>query len=352
MLNTGVERISEQHLTPAVIRQYVMGALPGRKRHAVERHCLDCPLCSDALESFSARPQRSFLGRDLVELNRRLAERANQNFRKTKPLVLQPWSIAATLLLLLLASVTLITNQLQTGAPVSEARIDTPVYPDTLVLYQQPALVLVRNDRRRETARQASADAYESYLRSADGTKPAFSTPSLNLDPRPEAKVAARNPATSPRKSAADPFMEAVTDAEISEKKNSTPVVAHSETKAERSNANGRMKGFESVVGSGARKDSARPQPEGGYATFEDYLARQIRYPDLARQRQVAGTVGLEFTVEPDGTLTNFKVLKSLGYGCDEEAIRVLQQGPKWQPGWVNNQPVRKRVKTQIRFKH
>ncbi|MBC7923317.1 MAG: TonB family protein [Ferruginibacter sp.] len=433
------------HLTPAVIRQYVTGELSGRQRHAVERHCLDCPLCSDALESFSARPQPSFLGKDLVELNKRLAGRINRDARKTRPLVFQPWSIAATLLVLLLASVIVLTNQLsRTGEPASEALTETPTYPDTLVLYQRPALVLVRNDRRREVARQASADAYERTLRPAGEAKPAFLAPSLNLNPRPEAKVEARNPATLAKKPAAAPLMEPVTDAETTEKKDSVPVVVRSEAVAERSAANAKdrpkrvasvsapvtvtgkvisaeegftlpgisvtVKGSTEgvttdrngvfsllarpgstlvvgfigyaprevalndsilsrlpleivlaadnqslsevvVMGYGANKNLARPQPDGGYAAFEAYLNQQIRYPELARQRKVEGTVGLEFTVEPDGTLTDFKVLKSLGYGCDEEAVRVLQQGPKWKPSLENNRPVRKKVKTRIRFK-
>jgi TonB family protein len=96
--------------------------------------------------------------------------------------------------------------------------------------------------------------------------------------------------------------------------------------------------------------NSPDPIPEGGYQVLNSYLSHHLRYPEEAQQLKVKGTVGLEFTVEPDGSLSNFKISKSLGHGCDEEAVRVLLQGPKWKPGVENNHPVRKKVKTRIKF--
>jgi len=79
-------------------------------------------------------------------------------------------------------------------------------------------------------------------------------------------------------------------------------------------------------------------QPEGGFRKLEQYLSRNLRYPQAARQKGIEGTVRLQFTVRADdGIPSNFKVLQSLTEDCNNEAIRLLREGPKWNlPPGVN----------------
>ena len=63
------------------------------------------------------------------------------------------------------------------------------------------------------------------------------------------------------------------------------------------------------------------------------FLQSRIQYPLLAKENEVEGTVYLRFVVEADGSLSGFRVLRSLGYGCDEEALRVARQMPRFRPG-------------------
>ncbi|RCH54585.1 energy transducer TonB [Mucilaginibacter hurinus] len=92
------------------------------------------------------------------------------------------------------------------------------------------------------------------------------------------------------------------------------------------------------------------PAFPGGLAAFGNYLSKNIRYPAVARENNVQGRVFLQFVVEKDGSLTDIKVLRSLGSGTDEEAIRVLKKSPRWTPGVQNGRNVRVLFTVPIAF--
>lgn len=85
----------------------------------------------------------------------------------------------------------------------------------------------------------------------------------------------------------------------------------------------------------------ALPTFKGGESTFGRYLSNDLRYPPDARERGIQGRVILAFVVETDGSLTNIRVLKSVHPDLDAEALRVLKQSPKWNPGTQHGVPVR-----------
>lgn len=92
------------------------------------------------------------------------------------------------------------------------------------------------------------------------------------------------------------------------------------------------------------------PSPQGGYEGFYKYLAKHIEYPRQAIRMDIQGKVFLSFVVEKDGRLSNIKVIRGIGSGCDEEAIRVLQACPAWHPGRQRYKPVRVRMVVPINF--
>ncbi|MFT4760940.1 MAG: TonB family protein [Paraglaciecola sp.] len=71
--------------------------------------------------------------------------------------------------------------------------------------------------------------------------------------------------------------------------------------------------------------------PKMGVLKFEKYIQQNRRYPEEAKENNVSDTVVVQFKVKENGALTDFKILKSVGFGCDEEAIRLLKDGPKWE---------------------
>lgn len=75
------------------------------------------------------------------------------------------------------------------------------------------------------------------------------------------------------------------------------------------------------------------PAYPGGTRGIGRYFRRNYRYPYEARNAQIEGVVYVRFVVQPSGELTDFVVVTGVGYGCDEEALRLLQNMPKWVPG-------------------
>jgi protein TonB len=92
------------------------------------------------------------------------------------------------------------------------------------------------------------------------------------------------------------------------------------------------------------------PEFPGGLDKFGAYLGKSIRYPAVARENGTQGRVIVTFVVERDGSLTDIKVTRGIGSGCDEEAVRVLKNSPKWKPGIQNGRPVRVQYSVPISF--
>jgi TonB family protein len=335
-------------------------------------------------------------------------------------LVFQPWSVAATLLLLLISAVFFLTNKMQKQEVAqSENTFDFPAPQDTLIIYQKPAIVLVHSPSIFKSKR--GYDASEPVLRSgkpvyqADDVQtqqdsrvaateekslgPMASAPALKKA-MPEAAPATAREMNKPGDadlSAAEVPALVTVSGKVKSAEDGVPlpgvnVVAKGLQAGATTDSDGNFvlsvpQGTDTlvfnfvgmipakialrnrnnlevsmqadikslsevvVVGDEGAKRKALPgnDPEPN-PQLDEYVEQNLRYPEPARQLKVKGTVGLEFTVEPDGSLSDFKVTKSLGYGCDEEAVRLLREGPKWKPALENKQPSRKRVKTKIRF--
>jgi len=81
--------------------------------------------------------------------------------------------------------------------------------------------------------------------------------------------------------------------------------------------------------------------PNGGITGFFKYLTDSLRYPERARQNGTQGRVILTCVVEKDGSLDHVRILKSLSRETDAEAIRLIEDCPKWNPGYQNGKPAR-----------
>jgi periplasmic protein TonB len=93
------------------------------------------------------------------------------------------------------------------------------------------------------------------------------------------------------------------------------------------------------------------PSFPGGEAARIQFLNDNIKYPQMARESGIQGRVFVTFVVERDGSVTDVKVLRGIGGGCDEEAVRVIQNMPKWEPGKQRGKPVRVQFNMPILFK-
>lgn len=93
------------------------------------------------------------------------------------------------------------------------------------------------------------------------------------------------------------------------------------------------------------------PSFPGGISQFYDFIAKSVKYPAEAVKNNVEGKVYLSYVVEKDGTLSDIQLAgKKLGYGTDEEAVRVLKLSPRWNPGLVDGKPVAVKYHIPISF--
>ena len=92
------------------------------------------------------------------------------------------------------------------------------------------------------------------------------------------------------------------------------------------------------------------PTFPGGDAARLKYLRDNVKYPQMARESGIQGTVFLSFVIEPSGAVSNVKVLRGIGGGCDEEAVRVIKNMPKWSAGEQRGQKVRVQFSMQVKF--
>lgn len=92
------------------------------------------------------------------------------------------------------------------------------------------------------------------------------------------------------------------------------------------------------------------PSFPGGMDAFVQFLKDNLVYPQEARLSNTQGTVFVSFVVEKDGRLTNIKVIRGIGKGCDEEAMRVIKAMPKWVPASQRGETVRLQFNVPIRF--
>ena len=93
------------------------------------------------------------------------------------------------------------------------------------------------------------------------------------------------------------------------------------------------------------------PAFPGGEQKLMEYVGKNIKYPQIARETGIQGRVFIGFVVEPDGSVSNVKLLRGIGGGCDEEAMRVVKSMPKWKPGKQRGKAVRVSYQIPVFFK-
>lgn len=93
------------------------------------------------------------------------------------------------------------------------------------------------------------------------------------------------------------------------------------------------------------------PEFPGGEQAMYAFLYSQIKYPPLARELNIYGRVFIGFIIEKDGSVSNVHVIRGIGGGCDEEALRAVSNMPRWIPGRMGTQPVRVTYSLPVVFK-
>lgn len=92
------------------------------------------------------------------------------------------------------------------------------------------------------------------------------------------------------------------------------------------------------------------PEFPGGMQAMYEYITNNLQYPKLAKESGRTGRVMLSFVVNADGSLSDINVMQGIGFGCDDEAMRVISEMPNWKPGIQNGTQVPVRLILPINF--
>lgn len=94
-----------------------------------------------------------------------------------------------------------------------------------------------------------------------------------------------------------------------------------------------------------------KAEPPKGPRAFNRYLRRNLNYPENAKENNIEGDVELTVQINSDGSIGDILIAKSLGYGCDEEAVRLVREGGNWTPATRGGRPVKDTVSVTVAFK-
>ena len=89
----------------------------------------------------------------------------------------------------------------------------------------------------------------------------------------------------------------------------------------------------------------------GGEAAMNKFLGENLKYPKMAQDAGIQGIVYVTFVVEPSGVITNIKILRGLGGGCDDAAVNAIKKMPKWNAGKQRGKAVRVQFNLPVRFR-
>lgn len=88
----------------------------------------------------------------------------------------------------------------------------------------------------------------------------------------------------------------------------------------------------------------------GGMDSLYAYIVKNLKYPEQAKEKGIQGRVFVQFVIEKDGSISNVKILRGIGGGCEEAAVEMVKNMPKWKPGKQRGKPVRYQYVLPIKF--
>jgi len=354
-----------KHLTIDQISEYLKGKLDSREKFAIERHLLDCSLCSEALEGYEADPANA---KEHVEELKGLLTKRTQKEGGFVFWQYRYYGIAASLALLVVAVFSIFEIDPLTDDPEIALNSENQSVPesslisDTLLVDHQetaiedleksvielkPSLVIELEPKVDEVVVPPALEASDRSI--------ALSSGSENLG--------AGNPGTAAVAEKGDTFEgvgdlidEDVAVIEESEAELSIVTLQASPQASQALQRSLSSKAFTNTrnealrAGSTVIESKLEPQPQIGMMPYQKYLKDSLQYPSDAKENLIEGEVELIFDVEVNGSITDIQVVRSLGSGCDEEAIRLLNNGPDWFPARDNGIPVKRQATITIRF--
>ncbi|RAK62697.1 energy transducer TonB [Hymenobacter edaphi] len=351
------------HLSAALLRQYAAGTLGAAERRQVEHHTLSCALCADALDGYAQAAPAAVTPAALAELQQRLHARVAAEPAATRGGAW--WLAAAAAVALLLTFVGLwqwpasappapVAVRQRTAAPAAEPAIAAAPAPITPAAPVPPAV-------QPETAAPAAAPA--APRRRQVRPRPALAArpvaPKTALGPRstmPPVASAAADSSQQAGMVAAAPVPPAAAPAPAAEVAADAPAKSISMARMATAAPTDTAPAFREEAGKRKAElppaPALAPFPVGGYPALRTYLRREQQRPEtgIGGQHHSDGIVKLKFMVAADGTVHDIQVVRGINAEYDEEAIRLICEGPAWRPAIVNGRRAAQAVRLDVPF--
>ena len=333
------------------IEKYLRGELSPKEMHQLEMKALNDPFLAEALEGADSIESNDFTN-DVASINRKIKT-------KTAKKYYWPLRIAASLLLLVAVTYLVIRNSPESDLLALEKSSQTR--GDSIV-----------NEQETKSEQQLSPDTVTKESKLNEET-----LLSLKTEDKPKANTAVKpdeiKNQSQPQETDKIPKPTLVIEADVITEDKEVVAEKTSETELAHVNEAEKIKGQRIETRraksetlkksspsslSGASSDSAIPvdhstttaKPSIDYEEYLKYLKANVKYPKAAADNNIIGEVIVSFLVNSDSTLSDFKIDKSIGFGCDEELIRVIQSGPVWTPGLIEGRPTQERASVSFIF--
>jgi len=347
---------NNQHLSYEDLLAYHSGNLSNKEMHRLELHLIDCELCNNALAGI-ANIEEVELEKHLSNIKIKTGTKAEASI-STKHIL----AIAATIILLAVVSVVLLNNKNEpplVAEHLPEKKIEEPI--------------------RKETPISESTAIQDTSVLGAEQSIPKESAPPEQEDPpiitEPALASQENQPVQNEENITLD--MEDITLAEVINEDNPDSLITIANTEAgeeetilasqqpvavrtEQDKAAARSKKVASVSeseGQGLQEvvitdSNYKPAaPIKGKRSYNRYLKRSLQYPTAAKENNIEGNVLLQVIINAEGIISDIKIIESLGFGCDQEAIRLVRDGPKWKAGQQDGLSISDTVNVTVTFK-
>ncbi|HVI47093.1 MAG TPA: energy transducer TonB [Chitinophaga sp.] len=334
-----------------LIRQYLAGELDDKAMHALERRALDDPFLAEALEGYALHaPDQRDIQEELTVL---LADRVAP--RKAKVRTLYPRLVAAAAILLLMSVGGWFLLREQRSAPpiagIAPAPPSSTSNADSVV---QPALREANTKSDKPQIAQSLPEkkvVVPADVKPAPAPLPATLSAPVNDQPLDKKMLRKSVPPPQAEESASVAVSADAVNADNEKGIAGFAPVQRNEVLAKDAAAP-KVQSYTAVHQQKVRVAVAERRPDssllaapvGGFRAFYTYLNTHTVNPD----NRFNGDVRIAFTVMPDSSLQEFKVINGLNAACDAEAIRVIKEGPAWKPA-LDGKPAR--VEVDVLFK-
>ncbi|MEQ6167960.1 energy transducer TonB [Ekhidna sp. MALMAid0563] len=332
---------------------YLKGQMSPEEAHAFEREILDDPFAQEALEGFENQGVNSL--NDLKHLKSRIQGDKKKTW---------PWMrVAAVIALLIVGTFTVyfFTDQIEgeqlavEEEPIEELTQSSPK-PDTVFVKNEIPDEAVSFDEKDNQGKVLEQEETLAEKPSSEVRANELLALSDDAEEADQLESKGENIQLAEVEAMEEIVVESTADEMTVMEEVAVPAQAFSAKKKVAKEAEANM----AIARSAARSEGAfetnnqmdvPPKPMIGDSLYQQYLKQELIYPDAAQENEIEGEVILKLTISASGEIIDIKIEKSLGYGCDEEAIRLIEEGPGWVPGNKDGSTVESTITVHVNFR-